>query len=104
MARSCSVDLDGVVEFSAIVTLEEGSPEWDVLRREIVPHRTAAIASTTLAQRGGEQDCRRRQVARRPFRSVESPYPHARRLSCLWMISDCRTLLRRRLRVKSPHN
>lgn len=102
--RSDGLAFDRPTMVSAIVMLEKGSPEWDVLRREIVPHLTAAIASTTLAQRGGEQDCRRRQVARRPFRSVESPYPHARRLSCLWMISDCRTLLRRRSRVKSPHN
>jgi len=40
---------------SAIVTLEEGSPEWDALRREIAPHLSAAIASTSLPQPGAEQ-------------------------------------------------
>jgi len=46
---------DRPTRVTAIVTVEEGSPEWDALRREIVPHLSAAIASTAVPQPGGEQ-------------------------------------------------
>jgi hypothetical protein len=60
--RSDGLAFDRPTMVSAIVTLEEGSPEWDVLRREIAPHLSAAIASTALPQPGGEQDQRGARV------------------------------------------
>lgn len=54
--RSDGLAFDRPTMVSAIVMLEKGSPEWDVLRREIVPHFNAAIASTTLPQPGPDQD------------------------------------------------
>ena len=54
--RSDGLAFDRATTVSAIVTLEQGSPEWDVLRREIVPHLNTAIARTTLPQPGGDQD------------------------------------------------
>jgi hypothetical protein len=53
--RSDGLAFDRPTRVSAIVTVEEGSPEWDALRREIVPHLSAAIASTAVPQPGGEQ-------------------------------------------------
>lgn len=38
-----------------IVRLDERSPEWTLLRREIVPHFRAAVANTTPAHASGEE-------------------------------------------------
>jgi len=56
--RSDGLAFDRPTVVSAIATLAEESPEWDVLRREIVPHLNNAIARTMLPQPGGEQDVR----------------------------------------------
>jgi hypothetical protein len=53
--RSEGLAFDRPTTVSAIVMLEKGSPEWDVLRREIARHFSAAIAGTARPQSGGEQ-------------------------------------------------
>ncbi|MET0215045.1 MAG: hypothetical protein ABW292_18680 [Vicinamibacterales bacterium] len=39
----------------AIVALEQSSPQWEVLRREVVPHFRTAVTTTALPQPGREQ-------------------------------------------------
>lgn len=39
----------------AIIELEQSSPEWEVLRREVVPHFRTAITKAVLPQPGREQ-------------------------------------------------
>jgi hypothetical protein len=40
----------------AIVELEQSSPQWEVLRREVVPHFRTAITKTALPQPGREDE------------------------------------------------
>jgi hypothetical protein len=60
--RSDGLAFDRPTMVGAIDTVEEGSPEWDVLRREVAPLLSAAIASAVLPQPGGEQDARAARV------------------------------------------
>jgi hypothetical protein len=39
----------------AIVQLEQGSPQWEMLRRELVPHFRTALTKTALPQPGRER-------------------------------------------------
>ena len=60
--RSHGLAFDGPTTVSAIITLEEGSREWEALRGEIAPRLNAAIASTARSQPAGEQDERGARV------------------------------------------
>ena len=60
--RSDGLAFDRPTTVSAIVTLENGSREWEALRAEIAPHLSAAIASTARPQPAGQQDERGARV------------------------------------------
>jgi hypothetical protein len=53
--RSDGLAFDRPTRVNAIVELEQGSPEWDLLRRQMAPHLRTAISKADLEQAGGEQ-------------------------------------------------